>query len=387
MHGSGSAMKPVIDPVELTAALVRCRSVTPEEGGAITLLQDLLSANGFDCTRIERGGISNLFARWGNSGRTFGFNGHTDVVPPGNPDDWTFDPFGAVIDDGLLWGRGAADMKSAVAAFTVAAIEFSRQFPGRGSIVLTITGDEEKDARDGTAAILDWMDGNDQRMDVCLVGEPTSRGEFGNAMKIGRRGSFLAAIRLDGVQGHSAYPELARNPVAAMARLIDRIASASIDSGTDEFDPSCVSVVTIETGNPASNVIPASCESTVNIRFNDAHDRGSLMAWLQSEAVAVEQEFGVRASISPTLTGDCFVTRPGPLTDLVAGAVEAQTGRRPELSTSGGTSDARFIRSHCPVVEFGLVGDTIHQVDERVSLDEIVALKEVYFGILDGYLD
>ncbi len=380
-------MNSVIDPVELTAALVRCPSVTPAEGGAITLLQDLLQAAGFACTRIERGGISNLFARWEAAGPTFGFNGHTDVVPPGDPADWTVDPFGAVIRDGMLWGRGAADMKSAVAAFTVAAIEFSRQFPGRGSIVLTITGDEEKDARDGTAAILDWMDENGQRMDVCLVGEPTSRGEFGSAMKIGRRGSYLAAIRLDGIQGHSAYPELARNPVAAMARLVDRIASTGIDDGTADFDPSSVSVVTIETGNPASNVIPASCESVVNIRFNDAHDQDSLIAWLQSETGKVENEFGVRASINPTLTGDCFVTRPGPLTELVAGAVEAQTGRPPELSTSGGTSDARFIRSHCPVVEFGLVGDTIHQVDERVSLDEIVALKEVYFRILDGYLD
>ena len=380
-------MNAVIDPVELTAALVRCPSVTPAEGGAISLLQDLLQAEGFACTRIERGGISNLFARWEASGPTFGFNGHTDVVPPGDPADWTVDPFGAVIRDGMLWGRGAADMKSAVAAFTVAAIEFSRQFPDRGSIVLTITGDEEKDARDGTAAILDWMDENGQRMDVCLVGEPTSRGEFGSAMKIGRRGSYLAAIRLDGVQGHSAYPELARNPVAAMARLVDRIASTGIDNGTADFDPSSVSVVTIETGNPASNVIPASCESVVNIRFNDAHDQDSLMAWLQSETGKVEKEFGVRAAINPTLTGDCFVTRPGPLTDLVAGAVEAQTGQPPELSTSGGTSDARFIRSHCPVVEFGLVGDTIHQVDERVCLNEIIALKEVYFRILDGYLD
>ncbi len=382
-------MEMVIDPVELTASLVRCPSVTPEEAGAIQFLEGLLEAEGFDCVRIERGGVSNLFARWGppDARSVFGFNGHTDVVPPGNPDEWRMDPFAATISDGFLWGRGAADMKSGVAAFVAASVEFARRYPDRGSLVLTITGDEEAIALDGTAAILDWMQQNGERMDACVVGEPTCPREFGESMKIGRRGSLSVKIRIEGVQGHSAYPELARNPVTAMVRLANRLTSRQLDQGSADFDPSTLSVTSIDTGNPASNVIPSSCEATVNIRFNDCHCGRSLIDWLESEIRSVEESCSVKAELSQTSFGEWFVTAPGRLTELVAHSVHETVGRIPELSTSGGTSDARFIKEHCPVVEFGLVGESIHKVDERARIADIRSLAEVYFRILDGWFD
>ncbi len=386
MSDPHSAAKSV-DPVDLTARLVRCPSVTPEEGGALVLLSDLLAEAGFDCTRVDRGGVSNLFARWGRKGanRTFGFNGHTDVVPLGNPDDWTVEPFGAEIRDGYLYGRGATDMKSGVAAFAAAAMDFVRETPPDGALILAITGDEEGDALDGTTALLDHMAATGERMTVCLVGEPTCPDEMGDAMKIGRRGSLTAFFTITGVQGHSAYPHRARNPLPAMARLMDRLSSHSLDSGTDHFDPSSLAVVTIDTGNPATNVIPAKCRATVNIRYNDLHSGASLTDWMQSEADKVAAEFGVQCALSVKISGESFLTPPGPLSDLVAGAVQAATGRMPELSTSGGTSDARFVKDHCPVVEFGLVGKTMHQVDERVRVDQIVQLKAIYRDILDRY--
>ena len=375
------------DPVALTQALVRCPSVTPEEGGALVLLADLLTNAVFECTRVDRGGISNLYARWGRKGanRTFGFNGHTDVVPLGNPADWTVDPFGAEIKDGYLWGRGATDMKSGVAAFAAAAVDFVTETPPDGAIVLAITGDEEADALDGTTALLDWMKTNGEQMSVCLVGEPTCPNEMGEAMKIGRRGSLTAFFTVTGVQGHSAYPHRAKNPLPAMARLMDRLASHELDQGTDHFDQSTLAVVTIDTGNPATNVIPAQCKAAVNIRFNDLHSGASLSEWMQSEADAVAAEFGVQIAMSVKISGESFLTPPGDLSALVASAVEAETGRRPELSTSGGTSDARFVKDHCPVVEFGLVGKTMHQVDEKVSVEQIGQLKAIYSRILRDY--
>lgn len=375
------------DPVALTAALVRCPSVTPQEGGALVLLADLLSNAGFECTRVDRGGISNLYARWGRKGanRTFGFNGHTDVVPLGNPADWTVDPFGAEIRDGYLWGRGATDMKSGVAAFAAAAVDFVTETPPDGAIVLAITGDEEADALDGTTALLDWMKANGEQMSVCLVGEPTCPNEMGEAMKIGRRGSLTAFFTVTGVQGHSAYPHRAKNPLPPMARLMDRLASHELDHGTDHFDQSTLAIVTIDTGNPATNVIPAQCKAAVNIRFNDLHSGASLADWMQREADAIAAEFGVQIGMTVKVSGESFLTPPGDLSALVASAVEAETGRRPELSTSGGTSDARFVKDHCPVVEFGLVGKTMHQVDERVSVEQIGQLKSIYGRILREY--
>ncbi len=378
---------PPIDPVALTADLVRCPSVTPAEGGALQLLEQRLTEGGFVCTRVDRGGIANLFARWGRQGanRTFGFNGHTDVVPLGDEAAWTMPPFGAQIKDGYLYGRGATDMKSGVAAFAAAAIDFVAEMPPDGAVVLAITGDEEADALHGTTALLDWMAANKEVMSVCLVGEPTSPNVMGEAMKIGRRGSMTAFFTITGVQGHSAYPHRAKNPMPAMARLMDVLSSHQLDQGTDHFDPSSLQVLTIDTGNPATNVIPAQTKATVNIRFNDQHSGAALTDWMQAEADKVAAAFDVRVAMRVKISGESFVTPPGELSDLVGHAVEAETGRKPDLSTSGGTSDARFVKDHCPVVEFGLVGKTMHQIDERVAVDQIGQLKAIYKRILVEY--
>ncbi|HEX9858161.1 MAG TPA: succinyl-diaminopimelate desuccinylase [Paracoccaceae bacterium] len=376
-----------VDPVALTADLIRCPSVTPAEGGALVLLEALLTTAGFACTRVDRGGISNLFARWGRRGanKSFGFNGHTDVVPVGDAAAWTHDPFGGEIVDGWLWGRGATDMKSGVAAFAAAAIDFVRQTPPDGAVILTITGDEEADALDGTVALLDWMAANGERMSHCLVGEPTCPERMGEMMKIGRRGSMTAHFTARGVQGHSAYPHRARNPVTAMARLMDRLASHELDKGTDHFDASTLAITTIDTGNPAGNVIPATCKGTVNIRFNDTHSGASLTEWLRAEAAKVQAETGVEIEMRASISGESFLTPPGEFSALVAASVRAETGITPAPSTSGGTSDARFVKAHCPVVEFGLVGKTMHQVDERVEVAQIHQLKAIYSRILKDY--
>ena len=376
-----------VDPVDLTARLIRCPSVTPAEGGAIALLDDLLTSAGFETHRVDRGGIANLFARWGARGanRSFGFIGHTDVVPVGDAAAWTHDPFGGEIVDGVLWGRGATDMKSGVAAFAAAAVDFVRETPPDGAVILAITGDEEDVAKDGTVALLDWMATAGERMTACLVGEPTCPNEMGEMMKIGRRGSLTARFVARGVQGHSAYPHRAKNPLTALVRLLDRLASHELDRGTDHFDASTLAITTVDTGNPASNVIPAEARATVNIRFNDAHSGASLTDWLTAEAAKVQAETGVEIAVGVHVSGESFLTPPGELSRLIAAAVQAETGRVPVASTSGGTSDARFIKDHCPVVEFGLVGKTMHQVDERVPVDQIVALKAIYSRILRDY--
>ncbi len=377
----------VTDPVELTAQLIRCPSVTPAESGALVLLEAVLSKAGFECTRVDRGEVSNLFARWGAKGhaRSFGFNGHTDVVPLGDEASWTMPPFGAEQKDGFMWGRGATDMKSGVAAFAAAAIDFVQDKAPDGAVILTITGDEEGDAIDGTVALLDWMQAEDEAMSVCLVGEPTCPNEMGEMMKIGRRGSLTTWITLTGEQGHAAYPHRANNPLPAMARLVDRMSSHELDQGTEHFDPSTLAFVTVDTGNPATNVIPAQVTATLNIRFNDAHSGASLSAWIEQELKRVADEFGVQTSHEIKISGESFITPPGELSDLVAQAVQAETGRIPECSTSGGTSDARFVQHHCPVVEFGLVGKTMHQVDERVEVEQITQLKRIYTRILNDY--
>ncbi|MBO9450537.1 succinyl-diaminopimelate desuccinylase [Tropicibacter sp. R16_0] len=375
------------DAAQLTADLIRCPSVTPDEGGALVLLADKLSAAGFECTRVDRGEVSNLFARWGAKGhaQTFGFNGHTDVVPLGDEAAWTTAPFGADEKDGFMYGRGATDMKSGVAAFAAAAIDFVTQTPPDGAVILTITGDEEGDAIDGTTALLDFMDAENEAMSVCLVGEPTCPDTMGEMIKIGRRGSMTAWFTVTGVQGHSAYPHRAKNPLPALARLMDRLASHELDQGTDHFDASTLAVVTMDTGNPATNVIPAQCTAAVNIRFNDTHTGAGLTDWLQGEVDQVAEAFGVEIEMKVKISGESFLTPPGALSDLVAASVEAETGVKPELSTTGGTSDARFVKNHCPVVEFGLVGRTMHQVDERVEVAQIHQLKGIYTRILRDY--
>ena len=376
-----------IDPVQLTADLVRCASVTPAEGGALRVLEDVLSKAGFECHRADRGEISNLFARWGDKGdpKTFGFNGHTDVVPVGDEAAWTMPPFGAEIRDGFLWGRGSTDMKSGVAAFVAAAVDLVTNSPPDGSVIVTITGDEEADAVDGTTAILDWMADQNEAMTVCLVGEPTCPEVMGDMIKIGRRGSMTTKFVIEGVQGHVAYPHRANNPMTGMARLMDRLGSHVLDTGTEHFDPSTLAITTIDTGNTATNVIPARCSATINIRFNDAHSAESLQAWIKSEVEQVVAETGLKITQASSVTGDSFFTPPGALSDMVSNAVQAETGVTPVLSTSGGTSDARFVKNHCPVVEFGLVGSTMHQVDERVDVEQIRQLKGIYSRVLRDY--
>lgn len=377
-----------IDPVALTADLVRCESVTPADGGALDVLHELLSQEGFDCAWADRGGIRNLFARWGPRGhaRSFGFNGHTDVVPVGDAAAWSMPPFGAEVRDGVMFGRGTTDMKSGVAAFAAAAVDFVRATPPDGAVILAITGDEEGDATDGTTALLDYMARTGEAMSVCLVGEPTCPETMGEMMKIGRRGSMTAWFTVTGTQGHSAYPQRANNPLPPLMRLMDQLATHELDQGNDHFDASTLAIVTVDTGNPATNVIPAQARATVNIRFNDAHSGDSLSEWLRAQADAISASYGVEVDMRIKISGESFLTPPGPLSDLVAQAVEAETGVTPVLSTSGGTSDARFVKDHCPVVEFGLVGQSMHKVDEHVRVEHIQQLKAIYGRILRDYL-
>jgi len=371
----------MIDPVTLTADLIRCPSVTPDEGGAIALLEGLLEPLGFVCTRISRGGIENLHARWGTAGPVFAFNGHTDVVPVGDRAAWSHDPFGGEIVDGVLWGRGATDMKSGVAAFVAAAAEFVVENPN-GSIAILITGDEEGGATDGTVAILDWMGANGETADFCLVGEPTSVAELGDTAKIGRRGSMNGALTVRGRQGHSAYPERAANPLPALTRICAALVAKALDEGSEHFQPSTCALTSIDTGNRASNVIPASARAAFNIRFNDLHSAASLKRWA---GAIVEREVagtGLTAELDWKVSGESFLTAPGPRIEAVADAIAAATNHRPALTTGGGTSDARFVKDHCPVMEFGLVGNHMHAVDERVPVAQIRALSRIYLDIL-----
>jgi len=375
------------DPVKLTAALVKCPSVTPREAGALSVLEGLLSTAGFVCRRVDRGNVSNLLARWGAKAhhRSFGFNGHTDVVPVGDPEAWSHDPFGGEIMDGRLFGRGSADMKSGVAAFAAAAVDFVTETPPDGAIILAITGDEEGEATDGTLALLDYMAEAGEQMTVCLVGEPTCLNVMGEAIKIGRRGSMNVHFVVSGDQGHSAYPYSSANPVSAVAYLIDQLSSHDLDDGSEHFEKSTLSATTIDTGNSASNVIPGETRATINIRFNDRHSSKSLIDWIHVHVDNAQEKFGVRIRFDVKVSGESFLTSPGDLSDLVASSVSDVLGVTPNFSTTGGTSDARFIRKHCPVVEFGLVGKTMHQVDESVSTEHINQLKCVYEKILEKY--
>ena len=374
----------MIDPVALTADLIRCPSVTPEEGGAIALLERLLQPLGFACTRISRGGVENLFARWGTGQPVFAFAGHTDVVPVGDHAAWTHDPFGGEIIDGVLWGRGATDMKSGIAAFVAAAAEMAAAKPD-GSIALLITGDEEGEAADGTVAILDWMRENGHRADFCLVGEPTSVTDLGDVAKIGRRGSMNGIVTVRGKQGHSAYPERAANPLPALARICAALAETPLDQGSEHFQPSTLALTSIDTGNPASNVIPAAARAAFNIRFNDLHSSASLGAWVAEIAAREAAEPELTVQLDWKVSGESFVTQPGPRVEAVASAITAATNRQPQLTTGGGTSDARFIKYLCPVMEFGLVGDTMHQVNERVPVDAILTLSRIYLDVLKRF--
>ncbi|MEM6489449.1 MAG: succinyl-diaminopimelate desuccinylase [Pseudomonadota bacterium] len=375
-----------IDPVALTADLVRCPSVTPAEAGALTLLHERLAAAGFGCTRVPRGGVDNLYARFGTGAPMLAFAGHTDVVPVGDPADWSADPFGAEVRDGRLIGRGSVDMKSGVAAFVAAAIAATARLdPARGSVALIVTGDEEGEAAHGTCALLDWMAAAGERPDFCIVGEPTSRQRLGDTVKIGRRGSMTGRLTVTGTQGHTAYPDRAENPLPALARIIARLAATPLDQGSAHFEPTTLALTSIDVGNPANNVIPRQGRAVFNIRFNDLHTSGSIKAWA---AGIVAQELGsptLETALTWQVSGESFLTQPsGPVEHVVA-AVEAVAGVTPELGTGGGTSDARFIKHVCPVVELGLVGRGMHAVDEAVAVDEIEGLTAIYGAIIDRY--
>ena len=377
-----------IDPVELSQALIRCPSVTPADAGALDVLEGALGQLGFTCTRLPftatgTPDIDNLYARLGSGGKDLCFAGHTDVVPVGNAEDWTSDPFAAEIRDGRLYGRGAADMKCAIAAFTAAAARFLEARGGDfgGSISFLITGDEEGPAINGTRKMLDWLKDQGTGLDACIVGEPTNTHTLGETIKIGRRGSMNATITVRGVQGHVAYPQHADNPVPRLLAILKRIDDAALDEGTEHFQASNVEITTVDVGNGATNVIPARATATLNIRFNDRHTGASLSAWIAEQCNAVGGDHDVDISIS----GEAFLTPPGPLSDLIADAVTEVTGLAAELSTSGGTSDARFIKDHCPVAEFGLMNDTAHKVDENARVDDIRALTDIYEKILVRY--
>ena len=376
-----------LNPVKITSDLIKCQSVTPKDDGAIELITDLLVDAGFECQTIKRNGILNLFARWGfaKNGLTFCFNGHTDVVPPGLVESWGKDPFSAIEENGLLFGRGSTDMKSAIGAFISAAVNYIAENKPSGSIVITITGDEEGEAKDGTVAILDWMKENNEKIDHCLVGEPTSRESLGDTIKIGRRGSLTATFTALGLQGHVAYPEKALNPLPALTKLLLKLQEKPLDNGNKFFDPSSFAITSIDTDNPSNNVIPEKGEATVNIRFNDLHSDTSLTNWLRENITEVMKETGVKIELGVKLSARPFICKPGDFADLISKAVCAQTKISPSVSTSGGTSDARFIQEYCPVVEFGLVGKTMHKTDEHVEIKQIIDLSSIYYRILKSY--
>ena len=375
------------DPVKITSDLIKCRSVTPEDDGAIDLIAELLLEAGFKCQTINRNGIKNLFARWGQAknGLSFCFNGHTDVVPPGISDSWSDDPFSGSQKDGFLFGRGATDMKSGLAAFISAAVDCIHNNKPQGSIVLTITGDEEGEAKDGTVAILDWMKEHNEKIDHCLVGEPTSRECLGDTIKIGRRGSLTAKLIAVGLQGHVAYPEKAINPLPALTKLLLQLENKILDKGNEFFDPSSLAITSIDTGNPSNNVIPQRGEAIVNIRFNDLHSDLSLTKWLQKCVQKVMHETEVNIELEVKVSARPFICEPGDFANIVSQSIKSQTKIFPSFSTSGGTSDARFIQELCPVVEFGLTGTTMHKTNENVSIKEIRALSEIYKNILRAY--
>jgi succinyl-diaminopimelate desuccinylase len=384
----------VTDVVELTRALVRCESVTPREAGALQHLERTLASLGFSCERMDfsqagTDDVANLYARIGNSGRHFCFAGHSDVVPVGDLSSWTIGPFSAELSDGYLFGRGAADMKGAIAAFTDAATRFlSRR--GRdfgGSISLLITGDEEGPAVNGTVKMLKRLAERGETIDACVVGEPTSSKRFGDMMKIGRRGSMNVDMVVRGVQGHVGYPERLDNPIHRLSALIEALVREPIDKGSTHFQPTSLQFTTVDVGNKATNIAPGMVRARFNTRFNDLWTSQTLLAHLRERLDRAHAALGGNGTIelSAEVSGESFFTPPGPLSELVAGAIRDVAGVEAELSTTGGTSDARFIRSYCPVLEFGLVGETMHKVDEKSAVADLRTLTRVYETVLDRY--
>ena len=381
-----ASVEALAHPLALARALIRCESVTPEDGGALDELQRVLQTLGFTCHRLpfEEPGtalVDNLYARRGEGRPHFCFAGHTDVVPTGDRAVWTRDPFAAVVEDGVLYGRGASDMKGAIAAFVAAAARFGATGAGAGSLSLLITGDEEGPAVNGTRKVLDWLAERGETLDACLVGEPTNPEELGEMVKIGRRGSLNGTLRVAGRQGHVAYPALADNPLPRLVALLNALLALTLDEGTDHFQPSRLELTSIDVGNKATNVIPGAAVVRFNVRFNDRHTGASLERIIRACLDAVGETYDLAIKVS----GEAFVTPPGRLSAIIAESVAAVTGVTPALSTTGGTSDARFIKDHCPVAEFGLLSRTMHRTDECVPVESLEQLTDIYLGILQRY--
>lgn len=379
-----------IDAVAFASALIKRPSVTPADAGALDTLQHALESMGFSCKRYPFGDrearVDNLYARLGTSAPNFCFAGHTDVVPAGDESKWAQDPFAGKVEDGQLLGRGAADMKGAIAAFVGAVSDLlSSGWTPQGSISFLITGDEEGPAINGTKKLLKAIADEGETIDHCLVGEPTNPNQMGEMVKNGRRGSFNADLTVTGKQGHVAYPHLAINPVPTLLRILSKLQLRHLDDGSEFFQPSNLEITTVDVGNPTENMIPETAKARFNIRFNTEHSGASLTQWVEGILAEARQGFGGRVDIQIRVSGESFLTPPGKLTDIIQDAAENILGRRPELSTSGGTSDARFITNYAPVAEFGLVGATMHQVNERVDIADIDTLAAIYKDVLRRY--
>jgi succinyl-diaminopimelate desuccinylase len=379
---------PLSNPIEIAQVLIRCPSVTPAEGGALETLGKILRDAGYEVHRVpfsdvDTPDIDNLFAKIGSGSPHFVFAGHTDVVPPGDAASWRHSPFSGDIANGELFGRGACDMKGAIAAFAAAAIQFGK--PKQGTISFLITGDEEGPAVNGTRKLLRWARERGEMLDHCIVGEPTNVSALGDMIKIGRRGSISGTLILRGTQGHVAYPQLAKNPVPAMLQALAALHREPLDKGTENFDASNLEVTGLDTSTQTFNVIPEEVRARFNIRFNDLHTADSLRELVLSRSVAAIGDTDLQLQIDWEPSSDCFLTKRGPFTDLVADAVKEVSGTAPKLSTTGGTSDARFIKDYCAVVEFGLVGQTMHKIDERVPVSDVEKLTQIYLRVLERY--
>jgi len=380
------------DPVAIARDMIRCPSVTPDAGAALDVVAQMLAGAGFACHRLPFSApgtpeVDNLYARVGQGHPHLCFAGHVDVVPPGDKCAWTHPPFSGVLEDGVLWGRGAVDMKGGLACMMAAALDFlaARDGAPRGAISFLVTGDEEGPAINGTRKVLEWMAGAGERPDHCVLGEPTNADVIGETIKIGRRGSLNATATITGTQGHVAYPHLANNPIRGLARVLTRLCEQRLDEGTAHFLPSNLEITSVETNNSADNVIPARVSAAFNIRFNDTFTPASLQEHIRAEIAEAMEGTGLEHELSFKVSGDCFLTEPGPWVEALAASVTEVTGRTPAYDTGGGTSDARFIKDTCPVMEFGLTYGLIHKVDERVAVDDLRTLTAICRRFLDRY--
>ena len=374
-----------LDPIDLAQALIRRPSVTPADAGAMGVVETALSGMGFTCRRMAFEGIENLYARLGTASPNLCFAGHTDVVPTGDAAQWRHDPFAGEVKDGELHGRGAADMKGGIAAWIAAISQVLAKGPVAGSLSFLITGDEEGVAEHGTVRVVEALKTEGEQIDHCIVGEPSSAEVLGDMIKVGRRGSLNAWITVEGAAGHVAYPDRAANPIPVLVRLMDKLATHRLDEGYPEFQPSNLEITGLEVDNPATNVIPPLAKGRLNIRFNPSHSGADLAAWIADECREAEIGFKGKVTLTTAISGEAFLTRPDRFVELAAEAVRATVGRSPVLSTTGGTSDARFIRALCPVIELGLVGATMHKVDERVPVQDVHDLTRIYAALIERY--